>query len=207
MFFSLLVIKKRSAIGDDQRLGGSLPLPVRQAPFANRQEEKQRGFTLIELMIVVAITVTLTTIVALNFQALRAQQELHNAANDLISQLREIQNFVLAGKIVPGTTEAADEYEINFTVGNPVYQIDYKVGTPSVSGTLRTVTLPQNIRLNQIVVGVTPRPNLEVEIESPFGEISVSGPAGQVVRLELMHQATSRTRSVIIDTLSGRIER
>lgn len=60
---------------------------------------KKQGFTIIELIIAVAIIVILSGIVLANYHASRRQQTLTAEAQKLASTLRKAQNMALAGEV------------------------------------------------------------------------------------------------------------
>lgn len=163
----------------------------------------KRGFSLIELTVVVGISAILATIILVNFQSLRTQQEVTAAGNDLTSKIREVQNFVLSGKIINGT-DAADAYEIRFTYPATIYAIYHEVDL--VQNLLETVDLPQNMQVGQLTVGAgPPDPSVVVRITAPFAQILIEGASNQNLQIRLDHQKVSRTRTIIIDGISGRV--
>lgn len=169
--------------------------------------DKFGGFTLIELTIVIAITVILSTIVTVNFLKLRTAQELSSTANDLVSKIRQVQNFVLSGQVVANNL-VADDYDLVFTANSQTYSIDYIIETgPNVTTTttLATVTLPQNVKINQVWVNGAVRSPVRVRVTSPYGKIGVDGAPDQTVQIDMLHLKTQQTRSVIINGISGRI--
>ncbi len=165
------------------------------------QNHKSPGFTLIELTVVAAISAILATIVLFNFQSLRTQQEVTAASNDLISKLREVQNAVLSGKIINGV-EAADAYEIRFTAPATTYTIYYEINL--VQTLLETVRLPRNMEVSQLTVS-SPDPAVTVRITAPYAPIFIDGASNQNLQIRLNHQKVGRTRTVIIDGISGRV--
>ena len=163
------------------------------------------GFTLVELIVVVTMTIMLTSIILVNFRPLREQQEINLATQDMISKIREVQNYVLSGRTLPVVDEAARSYQIIFTSDFSSYAINYVISTGTT--TLEVVNLPQNMKVQQVFLGVTPKANISVRIESPFGKISVDGVSSQVGEIRLVQTSSGRTKTITIDPISGRIER
>lgn len=166
-----------------------------------------KGFTIIELVAVVVVTATLATIVAVNFSRLRTTQQIQAAAAEMVSKIREIQNFILSGKVISGT-QVANSYDLRLTSGNQNYTIDYIVRTSpttTTTTTLETVNLPENTIIQQILVQGLPVSPIRLRFRSPFGRISVNGAVNQTVQINLFHQKTNLVKSVIIDAISGRI--
>ena len=169
---------------------------------------KSAGFSLIEFLVVTAIIAILTTIVTVNFRQQRAQQETQAAANELVSKVREVQNFILAGRLIRGTTESATMYVINFSSSagsSQSYGIDYRTASVPTT-TFETINLPANIRIGQLLVDGTPRSPIAVQIYSPFGKITVSDSANAIAQIRLDH-VSGYTRTVTVDGISGKIGR
>ncbi len=158
-----------------------------------------------ELLVVITMTVILAAIISVNFRTLRAQHEINLVTQDTISKIREVQNYVLSGRVLPGPGAPANSYELIFTSDSPTYAINYVI-SPATS-TLEIVNLPQNMKVQQVFLGVTPRADISVRIESPFGKISVDGVSSQVGEIQLIQINTGNTETITIDPLSGRIER
>lgn len=163
----------------------------------------QSGFTVIELLVVIFIIGLLTSLVTTNFEKQRQQQEIHAAAADLISKLREVQSNLLGGKVISGGTTAAKAYQIALTPGAATFRIDYNAGAATT--TLETVSFSKNTLISQILVGGTPRNPANVYLRAPFGKITVEGSANQNIQIDLRHQTSGQTRSVLIDGISGKV--
>lgn len=167
----------------------------------------ERGFTLIELLVVIFITGILSTMVAVNFQQQRQQQELVNAGNEVISKIREVQNLILTGREVAGGS-AADAYEITFNANSQSFTIDYLID--STRTTLETVTLSQSIEVRQVLVGSSlsslgaSSPGV-LRFEAPFAKVKVSGNANWSLEVDLNHKKTGSIRALVVDGISGRI--
>lgn len=185
-----------------------------------------QGYTLIELIIVIAITATLSTLVTVSFQRLRIDQRHATALNDLVSKLREIQSATLAGKVVNGVIPK--DYDIEFLLSNPSsYRIEYitltSPGPPplTTTTTLETINFPPQIAISSLQVNTNmSRTRIRARVNSPFGRISslkvgtgscigLSGAnctnENATIQINLRNQTTNRIRSVVIDGVSGRI--
>ncbi len=71
----------------------------------------KKGFTLIELIVVLAIIGILATIMLANYNDFGARQEVGNAAEELKSNLRKYQTFAISGQKNP--TNLADGFGCN----------------------------------------------------------------------------------------------
>lgn len=67
------------------------------------KQKKGSGFTIIDLMVSIAIMGLLTLTVVISFIQSERNQNLSNAAEVFASQLREVENWALAGKAVKAT--------------------------------------------------------------------------------------------------------
>ena len=188
--------EQRTAIGEKpsrSALGG---------PVASRY----LGFSLIEFLVVTAIIAILTTIVTVNFRQQRAQQETQAVANELISKIREVQNFILSGRVIPGTTDSATAYVINFSSSagsNRSYRIDYRTTTVPTT-TLETIDLTASVSIVQLSIDGVPTTPTAVQMYSPFGKITILDRLNATLQIRLDHTA-GYSRTVIINGISGRI--
>ncbi|MBI4050721.1 MAG: prepilin-type N-terminal cleavage/methylation domain-containing protein [Candidatus Doudnabacteria bacterium] len=162
----------------------------------------QKGFTLIELVVMSLITALLAAVVTVNFRSIRHQQELQRGVNETISKIREVQNYVLTGQIRAGG-EPAQAYVINFNTLATAYTVSYI--TPGATTTLEVVNLPVKTEIKQVYVNGSPRTSADVRFESPFGQITVGGAGNQVVLLDINHKILNFIRTIRIDGISGRI--
>jgi prepilin-type N-terminal cleavage/methylation domain-containing protein len=168
------------------------------------------GFTLLELIVVISITGILAAMVTANFLRIRTAQEIQNAANDMTSKVRGIQNAVLSGGLVnnpgTGTKTGADAYDMVFTANTQQYTIDYIFNNPnSTSTSAETMSLPVNVKINNITVNGVDLTPVRIRMSAPFGEVSISGAINRVVQINLTHLKTGLNKAVIIDGISGRI--
>ncbi len=166
----------------------------------------EKGFTLIELLVVVAMTAILTTVVAVNFQTVRATQELNAARSDLISRLRQYQGFTLAGKQQGGLSVSS--YTIDFAANLNNYQVDYtpaSTGVPTALETVRFSEFGQRVVLADITINGSPVSAGSAEITAPYGALLIEGAANSIMVLELTHTGNGLTKNVVIDGISGRI--
>ena len=145
----------------------------------------QSGFTLMELIVVLAILgVTAGAIIA-NYAGQRPQRNLLIAQNELVSNLRKVQSYTLSSRNVLGST-AVQYYVLKFDLASSSsYSIQalYNVKTPPVGGSanlanLQTINLPQGIKIKSINVG-SPNPNATpgcvlIAFKLPFAKIIIN---------------------------------
>jgi len=68
-----------------------------------KTEIKINGFTLIELMIAIAIFVILLSMTVLNFRSSDKNKDLHSNANLVLAGIEQAQSMALSGQLVGGT--------------------------------------------------------------------------------------------------------
>jgi prepilin-type N-terminal cleavage/methylation domain-containing protein len=67
------------------------------------------GFTLVELLIVIAIIGILSTVLLANYNSFGRRQEVKNTAAELKSELRKYQNFAISGHKNPDQSSTCDD--------------------------------------------------------------------------------------------------
>lgn len=99
-----------------------------------------KGFSLVELLVVVAIIGVLSAIGLLNLRTVLAGQELQTSSEQLISQIRTMQQISLN----KSPSDAANLVNISFTSNS----CQITNGTVSPAVTLPTVTFPSSVALS-----------------------------------------------------------
>lgn len=172
-----------------------------------RTNRPELGFTLIELLVVVFTMAILTGIMGFNFREQRIQQEALASSQNVISKIREVQNFVLTGREVSSGV-VADAYELVLSSNGAGFTLNYIIINSDSSETvnfLETVNLSQNMEISQVYYGDAARSQIKIRINAPFANILIDNTANQNGRIDLRYKNTSTIRSVIIDGISGRI--
>ena len=126
-----------------------------------KNSKLSKGFTLIELIVVIGILGLLLSAVIANYAGQRVPRNLRIAQNELVTNLRKVQSYTLSSRNLPGN-QAAQYYVLKFDTSTPgrynIYGI-YNVNNPPAQlQNLETINLPQNIRLassSPITIGGT----------------------------------------------------
>lgn len=119
------------------------------------------GFTLVELIVVVAIIVLLTSLFSLNLASQRSARDLKIAQSQLVSNIRKTQSYTLSSRTLTGGV-SVQYYAVKFDLSNAkanqyVIEAVYNVGsTPQYVQDMETIILPPNIRLAAVSSPVYP---------------------------------------------------
>ncbi len=114
----------------------------------NTKSAKNRGFTLIELIVVISIMVILTSSLILNFGTANKNRDIASARNFVVSDLRKAQSFSLSARDISSGVHSS-AYGLRLDGTNPnSYSIVAWDNAPTPNQTvLTTVKLPTNIQI------------------------------------------------------------
>jgi len=165
----------------------------------------EKGFTLAELMIVIAIIGIFSSLTVVNFRGNEKVREMDNQARLLLDGVKRMQTSALSGKIISDQVPIAYILEINkcLTPTNGV-PCDYYLKAKTTNGELPI----DEIKLDQSLVDIAGN-NLRIEITPPRSDIKISldGNITDEVAINLKHKDKSTiTKIVRINSISGRID-
>ena len=114
------------------------------------------GFTLIELMVAIALMMVLLTLVVANFTGTAPKQAVAVAHETLVSDIRKMQSFALDSRDTPNGAPASS-YQVAFDLSSAASPaqyllIGYDNATPPNEILLTTENLPPNIGISSIAV-------------------------------------------------------
>lgn len=195
-----------------------------------RQKLKnQRGFTIIELLVVLAIMGLFLGAVLVNYARTRGPRSLRIAQNEMVTNIRKVQSYVLSSR---NTSEGPVKYYVlKFDEENPTQYVlqavqqDYS----NFSDSVETFNLPNGITITAID---TQQPYGSSTVDSrcaqiafslPFNKMfldttcDISGASNSVIRdqgaldnldnslvtITMLDSQSNTTRSVIINGVSG----
>jgi len=119
-----------------------------------------KAFTLIELMIVVAIIGIMSSVVIISMQNGKIEKELETAAREVAATIREAQNNALTGKNASSTNPICSQYNFAYTNGSSNYSVNCS-GNYSNNYTLKN--------------GVTFASGGNFNFSIPFGGVAANG--------------------------------
>jgi prepilin-type N-terminal cleavage/methylation domain-containing protein len=137
----------------------------------------EKGFTVVELMVVLVIFATITGIVLANYAGLRTARNLKIAQNELVTNLRKISSYTLSSRAINGS-QAVQFYLLKLDTQAPgKYTIEaiYDVTTsPKLAAEIETIYLPQGIQFSSIAPFVIDRPDPNIDFPNtiPPGKIT-----------------------------------
>ncbi len=117
-----------------------------------------KGFTLIELMVVVAIMGMLATVVVISLAGQRAGRDIKIAQNQLVSNIRQAQGYILSSRTLP-SGQAVQFYVLKFDMATPTqYTLEaiYNVSAGPQLTDIQTISLPSDIRIATITPATYP---------------------------------------------------
>lgn len=191
--------------------------------------KNQKGFTIIELLVVLAIMGLFLGAVLVNYARTRGPRNLRIAQNEMVTNIRKVQSYVLSSR---NTSEGPVKYYVlKFDEENPTQYILQAVQQDyaNFSNAVETFNLPTGITISAID---TQQPYGSSTVDSrcaqiafslPFNKMfldttcDISGASNSVIRdqgaldnldnslatITMLDSQSNTTRSVIINGVSG----
>jgi prepilin-type N-terminal cleavage/methylation domain-containing protein len=138
---------------------------------------RARGFTVIELLVVISIMGIFATLVLVNYNSLRAERNKKLARHELATAIRKVQSYTLSGRLTAAGTSAR-YYLVKLTPGQSTFLIQSisstaSQGTPPV--TVETIKYPGNITLAELYYydssnGVIPTDCAQIVFAAPYAK-------------------------------------
>jgi prepilin-type N-terminal cleavage/methylation domain-containing protein len=131
----------------------------------------KKGFTLIELMVVVSIMAILATAVIINIAGQRNSRNIAIAENDLVTNIRTAQSYTLSSRTLP-SGQAVQYYVLKFDFSKPTQytlQAIYNVSSTPQLQSVQTFYFPSGIVLSS---------SSPMTITGAVSNQTISNPAG-----------------------------
>lgn len=156
-------------------------------PTLNKiQDNSQAGFTLVELLTVLAIMTLILGVLVIDFSRQRGQRNIVLTKNETITNLRKVQSYTLSSRnIAEGVP--AKYYIITFTLSSPhTYTVQAIDGDYGFHDNIETISLPSSINLialNTVEIdqggsgepSPTPHECMQIIFSAPYGKMYTNG--------------------------------
>ncbi len=166
----------------------------------------EKGFTFIEILLVVAIAAVFSGMAILNFRVNDANRDLNNQALIIVSKLKDMQNAALTGTVAGSGVQS--EYRVSFE-DNDGSRDSLVVGT--IAG-FKETKLDSNIDINyydadynQVSMRL-----MTIAFKPPRADVFMRFGGNSYTQnsliIGLSHSNTSQQRFVEVNRISGRID-
>ncbi len=191
----------------------------------------QAGFTITELMVVIVIFITLSSVVILQWNSQTPNRSLNIAQNELVTNLRKAQSYTLSSRNI-ATSNPAKFYLVRVATAENTYTINGVDSNYNYYPSIETVSLPSGLDFGSLSLydpanGSTTVPACALLIFSaPFGKLYLEGAAtcdssitttlqnlatltpkaDKQLTITIRHIKQGATRAVVARGLTGRID-
>jgi len=173
----------------------------------------QEGFTLVEMLAVVAMVSVLSTIVFVSLTTTRSDQELEAARKLLSSELRQVITWSQTGKIEGSSGNLPEGYGIKISPGSDAYIIYAEFdGDKKFQSTGSDVVISQNLLIDSDSISrvqfesctpATPKCDVYSQINS--GELYINGTKTSDLQINLEHVSSGVQSVINMDRSTGQI--
>ena len=170
-----------------------------------------RGFTLLELLVVISIMAILTIIAVPNFNKYSEDQKLNDAASQLQSVLRQAQNNAQTGTVcnVSSGISKATYWRVSLSKTSPANQF-YSIGPFCETGlvTAQQIDLPEGVTIYDLnldsctLAAVQIRYN-NINSEVSFFNLFCSDSVNAKLEIKLNSTGTALNKTVVVEKGGG----
>lgn len=114
-----------------------------------KKVNSQSGFTIVELLAVMAIMTLLLGVLVIDFASQRGTRNIVLAKNEVATGLRKVQSYMLSSKNL-SSGESVKYYIATFTAGSTSYTVDAVDSNYVYHGGVETVKLPSEVKISEI---------------------------------------------------------
>ncbi len=127
---------------------GFTPTPVRLLADGVSSAKSERGFTIMELIVVLAIMGIILSLVTASIVSQRGNRSLNIAQNELATNIRKMQSYTLSSRTLTNGLPV-QYYLVKFNTATPdryTLQAIYNVTSSPILQDLETVKFPQGVK-------------------------------------------------------------
>lgn len=189
------------------------PLLAQRPSVSIFSDADSRGYTLVEMLLVIGVVAMLATIVTVQFVQTRQRMGLNGAQRVVSADVRQTLQWAQAGRTQGGVVPQG--YGVVFTVGSPTYTVYASFdGDASFSGAdtvVDAVDLLNDEQIDDVVVyGCAPLDTAtntcDLFIAGPSGTVYTNGKQVDDLKVVLQHLATGAQLPVSVSLSTGRID-
>ncbi|MEK7653087.1 MAG: type II secretion system protein [Patescibacteria group bacterium] len=160
----------------------------------------KNGFTLIEILVVIAIIAFFSTFLIVGFRGNEKQRAINNAALSVVDGLKRMQTMAFSGSLVDSLTPVS----YNFLIGNCSSNCSYILRGQLV-GSMFTEIEEVNFDKNILVDAGG---SLEIKFASPRGAAMINeNPLQEEATIKLSHKDSSLSPICVkVNRISGRMD-
>ena len=136
--------------------------------------EREEGYGILEVVVVVSLSVVITTMALLGFSKARARYELSQKAQNLTSQVERARSIAIKLNKTLTLGFSSDRKTFGLTCTD----------CPEAKGELSSVTLPSNLQISAFPT-ITIRGNGTVAVQGSSGTLTLSDGSGRSLELTL----------------------
>lgn len=172
-----------------------------------------RGYTLVEMLLVIGVVAMLATIVTVQFVQTRQRLGLNSAQRVISADIRQALQWAQSGRTQGGSVPQG--YGVVFTVGVSTYTVyasfDGDASFSSADTVVEVVDLPQGEQIPDVVVdGCVPLDastnTCDLFIAGPSGTVYTNGKRVDDLNVVLRHLETGALLTVGVSLITGRID-
>ncbi len=171
------------------------------------------GYTLVEMLLVIAVVTLLATVVSVQFVQTRQRLGLNSAQRIVAADIRQVMQWAQSGRTEGGAVPQG--YGIVFTVGEAAYTVyasfDGDAVFSSADTVVETVDLAQNEQIADVVVDScvpldASTNTCDLFIAGPSAAVYTNGTQVNGLGVVLVHLETGTQLSVTVSQTTGRID-